>query len=387
VTEACPGLPSKLIQVVSRFRPDADGVGETALNLADALLRDHGIVSRFLVYNPPRAEPVLEMPDGLAHTIECLPRAHPADFNNALDRLLGSADPAPVVLLHYVPYGFSDQGTPFWLARSMERAVGRGARLVTLFHELYALPRFPTRTMITSWIQRRIFPRLLAPSESAFTSSEDFLAILRRRNDKHRPINLIGICSSAGEPAHPRLLKDRRRRLTVFGRFATRQHVYANLPALERIVQHLGIEEIADIGPIDDARWLDATVGSRFGSRLRVYGTLSVPAASQLLEDSLLGALAYPYFLRGKSSVFAAYQAHSTAILLLPGSEKNDLREPGSWSLSAEELLALPAQSLALFDRLQEAAGAGHEHYKQYRSARSMAATLLPALRAVASNA
>ncbi len=381
VNEPMPGQPARLIQLVARFRPDVDGVGEAALNLGNALCREYGIRGGFLVYNPPRPEFVIAIDEDFPYMLERVSGTGAGPVNSSLDRMAASASTAPVLLLHYVPYGFSTQGTPVWLPGCLERFTRRGGRLITLFHELYALPGIFSRTLFTSWVQRRIFQRVLAASEFAFTSSEDFLSLIGKQYRGGHPARLIGICSNAGEPEHPRHLDERTRRLAVFGRFVTRRKLYANhLDSLERVVRHLGIEEVADIGPIEDAAWLEAHVARRLGRRLKRYGTLNVAAASQLLEDSVVGALAYPYLLRGKSGIFAAYQAHAMAILLFPADES---REPGSWPLSAGEVLALPPQSSALRDRLQAAACAGHEHYVRNRSAHAMAETLLPALRAV----
>jgi len=382
VNEPMPGLPVRLIQLVARFRPDVDGVGEAALNLADALLREHGIRSDFLVYNAPKQEPILALPGGFPYALERVSGGGADALDSALDSMAAFDKRAPM-LLHYVPYGFSTQGTPTWLPGCLERFRDRGGRLITLFHELYASPRLFSRTMMTSWLQRRIFRRVLAASEFAFTSSEDFLTLIQAQKRQGQAAQLIGICSNAGEPEHPRQLEERKRRLAVFGRFVTRKNLYANhLDSLERIVRHLGIEEVADIGPIEDPAWLKEFVAGRFGSLLKSYGTLSVDEVSRLLEDSVAGAIAYPYHLRGKSGILAAYQAHAMAILLFPVPGEAESREPGSWSLSAEELLALPTQSSTLRSRLQKAAGAAHEHYRRNRSAHSMAETLLPALRA-----
>ncbi len=388
MNEAMAAPPARLIQLVPRFRPDVDGVGEAALNLADALLREHGIRTSFLVYNPPKLEPTLEIAEDFPYTLERVSGPGASGFNSALDHIAASASTAPVLLLHYVPYGFSTQGTPTWLSGCLERFRSRGGRLITIFHELYALPRLLSRTVFSSWLQRKIFQKVLATSEFAFTSSEEFLSLIEKQNRSGRPARLIGICSNAGEPEDPRPLDRRKRRLSIFGRFVTRKNLYANhLDSLERVARHLGIEEIADIGPVEDPAWIEEHVASRLGPSLKSYGTLGVAAASRLLEDSIAGALAYPYYLRGKSGIFAAYQAHAMAILLFPLPGVAESREPGSWSLSAEELLAIPTQSFALNSRLQEAASAGHEHYLQNRSSRAMAEAVLPALRAVGAGA
>jgi hypothetical protein len=384
VAESTAGLPSRLIQLVARFRPDIDGVGEAALNLASALLQHCGIRSDILVYLPPRPAPELAVPDAFPFSIERLSGANPATVDRAIARAAEAESGPPTLLLHYVSYGYSPHGTPLWLASTMERFVRRGGRLITVFHELYALPRFPTRTFFTSRIQRAVFRRLLAASHAAFTSSEDFIAMAERDNVKHRPIGLIGICSNAGEPVNPCPLLKRARRLAVFGRFATRQQLYARHAAeLKQIAEHLGIHEIADIGPVDDPDWFEANVTVPLAPLVRSYGTLPVPDASRLLEDSILGALSYSYALRGKSGVFAAYQAHATAILLFPEDDKRGAPEPGGWTLTAADLLALPAKSGG--ERLQWAATAAYEQYRLHRSARAMAQALVPALERTAS--
>jgi hypothetical protein len=388
-----PALPARLIQLVARFRPDADGVGETALRLADVFWKDDSLPSDFLVFKPPQPEPALEIPAHFAHTVERLNGAGKDALAHALDRLAAASRRPPVLLLHYASYGYSPNGTPFWLAAAMERFVRRGGRLLTLFHELYALPRFPSRTFFTSHLQRRVFRRLLAASEAAFTSNEDFLETAQRDNRAGRPIRLIGICSSAGEPESPRPLVRRKRRIAVFGRFATRRQLYAlHLQALERVARHLDIEEIADMGAVDDPQWMEQHVLGRLGPLVHVYGSLPVEEASRLLEDSVAGALAYSYALRGKSSVFAAYQAHAAAILLFPEREPGfpaeilaEMRAPASWTLSAEEILELPVTLSALPARLQQAASAGHKHYRTHRSAHAMAGIVLPALRTAGS--
>lgn len=371
--------PARLIQLVARFRPDADGVGETALRLADALASEHGIASDFLVWNPPR-DPVLG-PVNHPHSAMNLDAA-PRAFDDALARLSAGASRPPALLAHYASYGYSRHGIPFWLPRSLHRFKARGGHLITLFHELYAAPKLFSKTMIASAAQRHIYRRVLAMSDAAFTSNEDFLGAMRRDSHAEKPVSLIGICSSAGEPARPRPLAERKRRIAVFGRFVTRKDFYVRaMPMLARIAEHLGAEEIADIGAMEDPEWFNRQVAAPLGSLVKGYGTLPIEAASELMGDSAIGALAYPHFLTGKSSVFAAYQAHAMAILLISSQE---FGEPplSSWPMGPEALLALPARSSELWARLQESADSAHRHYQRHRSAHSMAATIFPALKA-----
>ncbi len=372
-------LPARLIQLAPRFRPDADGLGECALNLGDALSKGYGVRTDFLAYNPPRPGAALQMPEPFPHTLQCLAAGGAKQLDRALDALTaGSSDP-PVLLVHYVSYGYSRGGIAWWLPGVVERFRGRGGRFIGLFHELFAAGAFPSRTFFTSRLQRGIFRRLLAQSDAAFVSSEDFLKRIEPENRAHRPVSLIGICSNVGEPENPKPLASRRRRLAVFGQYLTRKNLYTRyLSALLRVAEHLGIDEIADIGPVEEPAWIEERVYRPLGGLVRGYGTLPVAETSRLLEDSILGAVPYRYSMRWKSGVFGAYQAHAMAILLFPYEEEVELREPGDWCLSADQLLEIPQGSS---DELQRCATAGHRHYTQYRSSRSMAEALLPALR------
>jgi len=389
MNDPAPALPARLIQIVARFRPEADGVGEAALRVADVLWKDYGLPSDLVVCNSPRPGQALEVPPDFPHTVTRLDGAAPARLSLTLERLAQSSAPPPVVLLHFASYGYSRHGTPFWLARCLDRFVHGGGRLLTLFHELYASPRFPSKTLITSSLQRLVFRRVLALSDAAFTSSEIYLQKAELDNAKRRPLRLIGICSNAGEPENPRPLRLRKRRLSVFGRFSTRKRLYdLHLPFLQQVAQHLGIDEIADIGAVEDADWMHENVHNRLVTPVRSCGELSIEAASELLEDSVVGALSYHPLLLGKSSVFAAYQAHAMAILLFPEHARASAedasappREPGCWALNAADLLALPARSAALEYRLQKAATGAYAQYRRHRSVRAMVDTLLPALR------
>jgi hypothetical protein len=373
-------VPQRLIQLVPRFRPDADGVGECALTFGDALFKSHGIRSDFIAYNSPKPNSTLDMPNPLAHTLQRLGGGEAGPLNRALDALIANSSEPPVLILHYVSYGYSPSGIPWWLPGSLERFLGKGGRLVGLFHELFATGSFPSRTFFTSWLQRRIFRRLLAHSEAAFTSNEEFLASIERENKWHRPVNLIGICSNVGEPERPGPLALRRRRLAVFGQFFGRKSLYSlYLPVLRSVANHLGIEEIADIGPVDDPDWMRKHVYRGLGSLVHSYGTQTAAATSMLLEDSILGVVAYRYAMRWKSGIIAAYQAHAMPVLLFPNRDEvePEPRQPGDWCLSADQLFALAPGSLV---EMQSAATAGYQNYQRFRSSRLMVETILPAL-------
>jgi hypothetical protein len=355
-------------------------VGDCALHLGDALWKIYGIASDFLVYNPPRPEATLEM-QPFPHAIERLDGRGAEALNAALDRLLASSSVPPTLLLHYVSYGYAPGGIVTWMPGAIERFRKRGGRLVSLFHEIYAMGRFPSRTYFASWPQRRVFRSLLAQSDAAFASSQDFLKRMERENRGPGTVAMIGICSNVGEPEHPAPLAARKRRIAIFGQFFTRKRIYERyLPLLQQVAEHFSIEEIADIGLVQDEELMDQRVRGSLGGMLRVYGRLPAAETSALLEDSLIGAVSYPYAMRWKSGVVAAYQAHALAILLFPYEGEagpNEPHGPDSWCFSADQLLLLPTNALK---ELQLAASSAHNHYQRFRSSRSMAETLLPAL-------
>src|SRR5208337_755983 len=143
----------------------------------------------------------------------------------------------------------------------------------------------------TSGLQKRIFRRLLAQCHAAFTSNTEFVERIGPEDLRRHPVGLIGICSNVGEPENPKPLAARPRRLAVFGQFLTRKDVYTrHLPALLEVAQHLEIEEIADIGPVDDAAWMEEHIYRPLGGLVRAYGTLPTTDTSRLLEDCILGA-------------------------------------------------------------------------------------------------
>lgn len=381
ISQSARHLPSRLIQLVPRFRPDADGVGECALILGNALLKDYGLPSTFLAYKPPHPQSILEMPNPFPHTLESLAEGEAAALNRVLDKVIESSSEPPVLLLHYVSYGFSRNGTPGWLAGSMERFVKRGGRFLCFFHELYATGKFPSKVFFTSRLQRRIFLRLLEQSEASFTSNEEYRERIAMESKTPRSVGLVGICSNVGEPENPKPLVSRRRRVAVFGQYFTRKHLYSSyLHVLLKVLDHLELDEIADIGPVDEPEWMEKNVYRQLGSRVQSFGTQTNEAISRLLEDCVLGAVPYRYAMRWKSGIFAAYQAHALPILLFPhyrDEVEPEPREPGDWCFSADQLLALAPGSPA---ELQSAATRGFDHYQKFRSSRQMAKTILPAL-------
>jgi hypothetical protein len=280
----------RIVQLVPRLPPPAEGVGSYALALAGALETACGVESRFLAAAPPPAGG-WDL-DGFA--------ASPLSS--------GLAE-AEVVLLHYANYGYQRRGCPVWLARAVRRwRRGEGRRLVTVFHEVYATGP-PWRSSFWTFPLQRQLAAAVARTSDAVVTSLDLYS--RRIGPAATPAktSVTPVFSTVGEPPNPPPLAARARRMVLFGGRGARARAYGELrPALAAACRSLEIEEIADVGPpLGIAAEAAETID---GIPIRRHGVLSASKAGALLLDSLAGFVAYPPFFLPKSTIFAAYCAH-----------------------------------------------------------------------------
>jgi len=289
----------KLSSIVPRFFPLIDGIGDYALGHARLLRDASGIDTRFIV-----ADPDWRGPDN----VEGFETTHLSSrLAGDLIRLLPKASDETVVL-HYCGYGYAKRGCPVWLVATLEqwRKENDERSLVTIFHELYATGPPWTSSFWLSPLQKKLAARLARLSDQSLASLETNALILRAMAGNGAETHHLPVFSSVGEPQSPPPLKDRRRRLVVFGTRGRRIEVYRRSTAdLNRICRALGIEEVLDIGqPIDNEFFSGLAV------RSSVLGPLSNAAVSELLLDSVAGVIDYPAAVLGKSTIFAAYCSH-----------------------------------------------------------------------------
>ena len=194
----------------------------------------------------------------------------------------------PRVLLQLSGYGFSGRGCPWWLMQGLRRwrAKQKDARLVTMFHELYAeAPPWKTT--------------LLGESGAA-DGGEGHRAELGRCGDEHTavpgPAGAIrslqaGKRGGAGGPvqcgraAGAGGTGTRARSMVVFGQPGSRKRTYATqMAALQRACELLGISEVHDVGESFDG------IPERVGDcRVRRHGVLSGADLSLLLAECVAG--------------------------------------------------------------------------------------------------
>jgi hypothetical protein len=265
----------RLIQIVPRLPQPTDGVGSHAEALAGALAA-RGLETRFV------AEAGLEE--------------------------LEAEENGPV-LLHYVNYGFDRRGCPAELVSGLARWRQRGAgrRLVTLFHEVWATGPPWRSSFWLAPLQRRLAASLVRLS-TAMVTSLDLYGRMVRRWAGDRPVRVMPVFSTIGEPAAVPSFGERAPRMVIFGSAGVRARAWRReLPALAAACRALEIEEVLDVGP-------PAAVPDRVGAaRVRALGILPAEEVGSLLLGARGGFLAYPPSFLPKSTIFAAYCAHGVA--------------------------------------------------------------------------
>ncbi|MFL6233508.1 MAG: glycosyltransferase family 1 protein [Thermoanaerobaculia bacterium] len=267
----------RVLQIVPRLPPPAEGVGSYALCLERALA-GHGISTRFLTAEPPE--------------------------DTGLARRLEEAE-EDALLLHYANYGYQRRGCPFWLPGALRRWRRGRRRLVTVFHEVYATGPPWRSSFWTRPFQRRIAAAVARESDALVTSLDLYV---QRIGPEAAPekTSVTPVFSTVGEPREVPPLSARTRRMVLFGGRGARSRAYGELRRdLAAACRALAVEEIADVGPP-----LERADESVDGVPVRRYGVLPAAEVGRLLLGSLAGFVAYPAFFLPKSTIFAAYCAH-----------------------------------------------------------------------------
>jgi hypothetical protein len=288
-----------LIQIVPALPPAINGVGDYALAVGSVLRSEFGLDSVFVVGNPR-----WEGPD----EIDGFPiRRVVARTANRLTEALDAG--ASGVLLHLSCYGYSGRGCPLWLMQGLKQWKTKrpDARLVTMFHELYASGPPWSSAFWVKPAQKMVVASLLRRSDTAITNIELYREVLDRLDaSKRGRIGMLAIPSNVGEPMQPPELNARARKMIVFGQPPLRKLTYeTQMEELARACEELGIEQVDDVG--NSFPGIPERVG---GLRVKKHGLLGASELSALLSDSLAGFVTYPRAFLAKSGVFAAYCAH-----------------------------------------------------------------------------
>ena len=337
-----------------------DGVGDFARILGEALWRQHGIRTHFLVYRKPNQpiDPQQIAPCSISYCEEPIAEACSEALNTVLKHNAFHS-----ALLQFVPYGYSPQGTPSSFVQSMVE-LSRKLDLHVFFHETWAEGPPWKRAFWTKREQMAGVRLLMESCESSFTSTE----LYRKRLQSVAPASSesarVRIFSNMGEPVDVTPLSERERRLVIFGQLPTRLRIYRRRAVLDELCHKLKITSVADVGSGTDA----AIPNEIAGIGVVRFGRLAEQEVSHLLSTSLAGGIEYSSDYWAKSGVIAAYAAHG--ILPIFFSEWGDLvSEREVPFIDVRDLLAQSQDGNPIPDSiLSDIANRSHQLYREHQS-------------------
>ena len=328
-----------VLQIVPHMPGTFDGVGDYALNLAQALLAQHGITTTFLVAGPASAA----SREGFA-IIRGLSPTAVADL----------AQKHRHVILHFVNYGYQPRGVPLRLrrfAQQLRREI-RG-KWVTTFHELYASgPPWESAFWVRP-LQVRIARDLIDLSDVCIVSNRPIEKEIHAY-DPDQPVHLLPVMSNFGEPKLIPFETRSPRRWAICGGTAL---IARSLVLLEKLLpripdsftpQHLDV-----VGGRFDESITSSLARLKQKDSLAVhhYPEVTVELASEVLRRSSFGWI--DYFGAGtvwpgmvlKSTAFAALCAHGVIPILSHREQSFGVDDdvlPGPYCLT-RDAVAFPA--------------------------------------------
>lgn len=296
-----------LLQIVPQLPGTHDGVGDYALNLAQALKQRSDVETIFAVAGTTSKE---------AGGFAVRSFEHPA---------IGAAELArdcEHTLLHYVNYGYHARGVPRWLPQFMRALRSQaGTQLTVIFHELYADVSSPWRSAF--WLrplQIRIAREIASLAHRCFVSSETMGTQLRQIAQPAR-LEIHPVMSNFGEPAlvaDDFVRRDRHRWVIAGGTALVARSVRSFLERRAAIPEAFAPRELFVLGGKnnDDLR---NQLKNSHGLEWKYSPEIEVSEASAILSSCSFGWLDYfqendaPTGAILKSTSFAAYCAHGVA--------------------------------------------------------------------------
>lgn len=237
-----------------------------------------------------------------------------ADWREVLLAETSKRESETVWLLHYSGYGYAKRGAPVALLRSLQalRRQCPEARLVTMFHELYAGGAPWTSAFWFSLLQKQVAARLARMSDAVVTNRQASAQWLRAHLPAGAEVTVLPVFSNFGEDAAPPPPMERPARLLIFGGGPARAADF--WPQVETVMRKLSLAELVVVShPMD----VPESLRARFAVRLT--GVLEPEAMAAELRSARCGMLDYnPDFL-GKSGVLAACAAHGVVPVMARG--------------------------------------------------------------------
>jgi len=332
-------------------------MGDFARLLGDVLWKKKSIQSHFLVYrrpgNPIDAQVIA--PNTISYASEPSPAALSAHIEG-----LCSTREFDSVLVHYGAYGYSKDGRPAEFVQVIE-GLAKKLPVSIFFHEIQATAMPWKRAFWTYPEQRKSAVSLVRSARASFTSNSEYIKTLESFKVPGAVLKKAPVISNVGEPSDLRPLRERARRLVIFGQFTNRLRIYEEHgQILKDVCRLLRIESVVDVGSGQSPN-IPASVD---GVKLQRAGWMDEKQLSALMSDSVAGLVCYAPDIWEKSGVIAAYQAHALVPILIP-MQRRLTPEPAYLPyVSVEYLYQLATSGRIVPDAdLQAIASAGHGFY------------------------
>lgn len=352
---------TSIVQIVSRFQPDVDGMGDFSRRLGASLWSRHSIKSHFVVYRRPeqRLDPSLIFPN----TISYPPMPTPSSLLTHMHDVKAKYS-FDTVLLHYGPYAYSRIGRPKAFTEAI-RSLSDVTNLLVYFHELYASAKQPWRRAFwTSREQQKSVSQLMAQAKTCITSNSEYISKLERINTRGIPLLKMPVFSNVGEPQFLKPLALRAQQMVIFGRYENRARLYLDHgDRLINICKGLGINLIADVGSHG------ASIPEHLAQiSVQRFGRLDDDRLSSVLANSVVGVIGYWPDVWEKSGVMAAYQAHAMIPVLVPLEKRRTPAPDFVPYLLAEDFNELNPKEMEFSTKMQSFADAAHRYYMDHQS-------------------
>lgn len=360
-----------ILQIVPRAPGGRDGVGDYAHTLARCLNKSHDLQTTFLSAAPApgKTEEGFQVLSPLRAVVR--------------GQRLGNYT---AIVLHYVNYGFHQRGVPLWLPRMLRRLLDADdARLITIFHELYASGSWRQSAFWLRPLQRRIAGSVARVSEVSIVSSGVFREQLEGLAPGTRT-TVHPVFSNLGEPPvtlAELLLRDPHRWVICGGTELIGRSLRSFLGATESIAEPFAPHELFVVGGAENSGIREIIKEART-IHVHYHPEVDARIASGILATCAFGWIDYfhrpgvsmPVIL--KSTAFAALCAHGV-IPVLP--HAGSLIALGEDALPGPFFVAQSGGNLPLESDRAATAQSVHSWYERNASSSHLAATVAAAIR------
>jgi hypothetical protein len=304
---------SLTIHIVPQLPPAVSGVGDYALLVGSAMQDlSTGECCRYIACGCVRTE---HAPDGTRRnaTGACEPSRLWQEVREVADEL-GYAGDGSALIVHYSGYGYDRNGAPGWLAAALERRPRdlKGVRVVTMFHELYAMS-WPWRRAFWYSLRQRLVAARIARASDVIVTNREASARWLERSGHLAPgsVASLPVASNVGEPKEivPWMLRSRVAVMFGATRFKRPFLVGRGARDAASLCRNLEIETLVSIGTPSE---FDERAFKSNGIEVVQTGVVAAADVSSHYRAARFALVDYFPGYYSKSGVLAAAASHGT---------------------------------------------------------------------------